>query len=102
MLDKKNNRIEKTEIQDGRDRNWREEVERMRKSRTRNSMERQNIERYRIEDEKSKKYNQDIIILFNHELPKEIHSRPRLKDKRNLSIRFNIMDNRHLIQMRQT
>lgn len=40
MLDKKNNRIEKTEIQDGRDRNWREEVERMRKSRTRNSMER--------------------------------------------------------------
>lgn len=61
-----------------------------------------NIERSRTEDEKSKKYNQDIIILLIHELSKEIHLRRSLKDEPNLSIRFNIMDNRHLIQIRET
>lgn len=74
----------------------------MRKSRIRNSLVRWNIERSRTEDEKSKKYNQDIIILLIHELSKEIHLRRSLKDEPNLSIRFNIMDNRHLIQIRET
>lgn len=74
----------------------------MRKSRIRHSLVRWNIERSRTEDEKSKKYNQDIIILLIHELSKEIHLRHSLKDKPNLSIRFNIMDNRHLIQIGET
>lgn len=74
----------------------------MRKSRIRHSLVSWNIERSRTEDEKSKKYNQDIIILFIHELSKEIHLRHSLKDKPNLSIRFNIMDNQHLIQIRET
>lgn len=74
----------------------------MRKSRIRHSLVRWNIERSRTEDEKSKKYNQDIIIFLIHELSKEIHLRRSLKDKPNLSIRLNIMDNQHLIQIRET